>query len=386
MKHIARFFLTSIIFSWFLFINVQPVHAMEFRNSEQTVRVAEQEKVTSSLFATGTTIEIDGTVEGDLYCAGQTIIVKGVVDGDVLCAGQTIRIEGVVDGDIRVVGQTILLGGQTTRNVTVFGQTMTLGEESLVEGEVVAAGQTVSLLGDIGKGVLGGGQTVIIDGIVGEDVTLGAQTVQIGDTAGIKGTLRYESENDALIAGTASVGSVLKQPVQKHRAKQEKKPVEKPEQWPMRATGTMVGYLIVGFICILLFRNGVIRIAESMKRHTAGSFGWGIVWFAMFPAALLFLICTIIGIPIAFFYVFAFIALLVLSKLFTAIFLGREILGSLWRRQKDNWYGAVVVGVPIVVLVSYIPFAGWLISSGCIILGAGGFVRAVIHRNSSYLK
>jgi len=387
MKHIARFFFTCILMVAVLFsVSVKPAFAMEFRSSDTDVVITENELVAGSLFTSGSTVEIDGAIEGDLFCVGQTIVIKGTVGGDVICAGQTIQIDGVVDGNIRVAGQMVTIAGQATRNATILGQTLTLSEESMMVGDVIAGGQTLSFLGDIGKSIMAAGQTVMINGTVAEDAKLEGNVIQLGEAAFIGGTLTYISQKDAIIASTAEVTATEKKILPKETPKKEQKSEEKNQKWPLKAVGTIFGYLIVGFISVLLFRGGVIRITEGMKRHAGGVFGWGVVWFTMFPAALLFLICTVVGIPVAVLYVFVFVALLVLSKLFTALFIGREILTAMWRRQKDNWYGAVLVGVPVVFLLSSVPLVGWLVSVLAVLFGAGGFVRAVVNRKSSYLK
>ena len=66
--------------------------------------VEEGQKVHSSLYSSGKTIDIRGEIFGDVFCAGQTVNIDAIVQADILCAGVDVRISGKVDGDIRVAG------------------------------------------------------------------------------------------------------------------------------------------------------------------------------------------------------------------------------------------------------------------------------------------
>jgi hypothetical protein len=388
MKYLTSFFLTGIAILFLAFFAVKPVLAMEFRSSDNAVVVAEDEMVGGSLFAGGSSVQINGAVEGDLFCAGQTIIIKGSVGGDVLCAGQTVRIEGTVGGNIRTVGQTVDIDGMVSRNVMIVGQTVRVGKESVVEGEGVFGGQTVSILGDVGKSVLGGGNLVVVEGTVGEDATLAGNTVQIGAGAHIAGKLTYESDKDAVIADGAVVGEIVKQPMRKELSGMKRPEKQFPKimgftkgkPWPQNAVGPILIYLVIGALGILLFKNGISKVIDGMKEHAGASFGIGLLWLIVFPVLFILLLITIIGIPIAILYAGLFALIAIVSKLFAAVYVGKEILTSLVKNQKENWYGAVLVGVTVSWLVFSMPIIGGLTSFLAMLWGTGGLVRTVLVR------
>ena len=390
MKHLIRFSLISIAVLFLAFFSAKPVFAMEFRSSDSAVVVAEDEMVAGTLFAGGSTTQIDGAVEGDLFCAGQTIVVKGSVGGDVLCAGQTIRIEGTVGGNIRTIGQTVDIDGIVSRNVMTVGQTVTVGKESIVEGDGVFGGQTVSILGDIGKSILGGGNSVLIDGTVSGDAMLGGNTIQLGTTAHIAGKLTYESDKDAVIASGAVVGEIVKQPMpEKSSVERQKKQFPiiarfmRGKPWPLNAVGPVLTYLVIGAVGVLLFKTKIIKVVSVMKEYTKASFGVGFLWLLVFPVVFLTLLVTIIGIPIAILYALLFIIIAIVGKLCTAILIGRELVASFWNKERENWYLAVLFGVTISWLVFSMPYIGGLTSFIAIVWGMGGLVKIIFSKKQA---
>jgi len=96
-----------------------PVSAAELRGLE-SVTIESWEVVDDDLYAAGSTITIDGTVNGDLWAAGGTININGTVKGDVVVAVSTLNIDGEVGQTVRVVGATININGsgKITRNLT----------------------------------------------------------------------------------------------------------------------------------------------------------------------------------------------------------------------------------------------------------------------------
>lgn len=390
MKYLTRFFLIGIGILFLAFFAARPALAMEFRSSDSAVVVSENEMVVGTLFAGGNTVEIDGAVEGDLFCAGQTIVVKGSVGGDVLCAGQTIRIEGTVGGNVRTVGQTVDIEGVISRNVMVMGQTITLGSASSVEGDTVAAGQTVTLGGDVGKSFLGAGNLVAVEGTVGQDANMYGNVIQVGSGAHIVGKLTYASEKDISIADQAVVGEIVRQEMPKKSAVERPKkqfPIavrlmgEKP--WPQNAVGSILTYLVIGAIGVLLFKNGIVKVVDVMKENTGASFGVGFLWLIIFPVLFILLLVTIIGIPVAILYAFLFAIIAIVSKLFVAMYIGKEILTSFWKNQKENWYMAVLIGVTVSWLVFSMPYIGGLTSFLAILWGTGGLVKAVLNKRQA---
>lgn len=376
MKHFARFFLILVTFGAFFL--AQPVSAFEVRNADQ-VRVAEQDVISSSLVTGGTTIDIDGEVQGDLICAGQRITVRGMVDGDVLCIGQTIDIEGVVTGNVRVMAQTVKIQGEVQRNVTVLGQTLALSPESVIGGDVAFAVQGLDMSGSVGKSISGAAATASINGIVDGAVSLNVGTLTIGDGAHLIGAVSYTGEKEASISSNAVIEQpIVKNIVQRQTPKKsDGQGKEKMLVWPVHRFGGILSALVFGLLFVLLFPAGLRTVLTSVKEHPAKLFliGAGIV--CLVPILILMLCITIIGIPIAALVGVAFVALLLIGRVATAIFIGKELLSSFWKAKEGNMYIATCIGVPISWIAFSLPFVGWICSLAALLAGMGGIAYSL---------
>jgi cytoskeletal protein CcmA (bactofilin family) len=383
MKYFIRFFIPVLSLLFIVFLFPHPVNAMDFRSSEKSVVVAEDELIVGTLVAAGNTVDINGSVDGDVLCIGQTITIHGSVSGDIICAGQTIRIDGTVGGNVRVAGQTVDVESPVARNGILFGQTVTLGKESVVSGDVITAGQTVSVLGDIGKGVLGAGNDISIDGTIDGDARVFANAITVGQSALITGTLNYESDANAVIAEGAQVGNTVKQPMRKEFQEMKKANQPKDEnrgkKWPMNALGSMLTYIIFGCIGVLLFKEKMRMVIETMKEHTLGSVGYGLLWIMIFPALFITLFVTIIGIPVAILYAMVFAFVLWIAKLFTAMYIGKEVVQSFWKAKEMNWYLVIIIGVILTELIFFLPFVGGLTACLAMLWGTGGLIKTYFH-------
>jgi len=382
MKHSVRFILTSIGVLFFSFFLVpKQAFAMEFRNSDATVTVGSGETVVGSLFATGKTIQIDGVVDGDVYCVGQTVLVKGSVNGDVICAGQTLEVNGTVAGSIRVAGQTVTLNGYIGRNVTALGQNLSIGDTSVVIGDVVSAGQTITLGGVVRKGFLAAGETALINGTIGGDTNFMVNSLQLGDAAKVSGTLTYQSDKDAVIATSASVGTIVKKPLPKRmengKNSREKLPkmwgaMQRP--WPVSAVGSIITFFLLSVVFIFLFPGKTERVVDMVSGSPGKSFLVGLLTFIITPIIFVTLLITIIGIPLAILLMLLFALMAFVSKLFVALWVGRKIHSSFMKKKGENWYLAAAIGVTVSYLVFHLPMVGWLISIAAVFIGMGGMV------------
>ncbi len=370
----------------------QPVNAMDFRTSEKSVIIREDEMVVGTLFAAGNAIDVNGAVDGDIFCAGQTVSIRGSVSGDVICAAQSIRIDGTVGGNIRVAGQTIDIEGSAERNATVMGQSLTLGQESDIAGDALLMGQTVSMAGSIGKGLLSAGADVHLDGPVDGDARIMGESVRVGESGAVTGILTYESDAEADIASGAAIGQVIKQPMRKEvkeafGKKEEKKMQQvRGKPWPVNALGSIVMFIIIGLFGVLLSKPKMEAIADTLKAHPLASLGIGFLWYIAFPIVFLILLVTLIGIPVAVIYAMLVLFVALIAKVFVALLLGSEVLTAFWKEKKGNTVLALVIGVILAELVFHLPVVGGLTAFFSTLLGTGALVKTFIVRKKPAKK
>jgi cytoskeletal protein CcmA (bactofilin family) len=336
--------------------------------------------IPGSLFLSGSTISMQGTVHGDVYCVGQKVTISGIVDGDVLCAAQTMQIPGSVKGNVRTLGQTTDITGSIYRNFTTFSQSLFVRNTASVSGEVLFGGQTVVLDGTIAKSIDGFAQNVTIDGFVKGNIVLEASIVTVGDHAAVNGSLTYTSDKELKSSGGASIsGTIVRVPATEHKGATSQKtmPKSSTSPWPANALPSIFMYLIVGCLAVWLFPLFTKKTILMMTTDALGTGLVGAIALMVTPIAAIVIFATLIGIPAAILLGMAYVAAILVSRIFVANIVGAYVLDSFGVKQKANMLLQMLVGVPLLWFMFKAPVVGGFIGFLAVCWGLGGMIRAV---------
>lgn len=368
----------------FLFIFVFPlffplsIFAQNNLNSGESVSLGVNEVVNRDYFAAGQNITIDGTVNGDVYAAGGQINLNGLVNGDVLSAGGNINVNGTVIGNVRAVGGNININGKIGRNVSIAGGNIILNPKAEVIGSFTAAGGNFNLLGPVGKSVNIAGGQLNIENLVGGDVNAGIGQLSVAAGGRVNGDITYWSENKANINSQAKIVGMISQktpPRQLQRDYAQAGRIAKNT-----AVGTLfalklvsfLSALLIGFFLIKLFPVFTNRLAETMSQKWLLSLGLGFLILAITPVLLIFLLITLLGIPVAIAWLFFIVFSLWLVKIFIGLAIGLFIAKQL--NLKRNRYLIFFVGLLIYYLIVAIPIIGWIFALITSLVGLGALV------------
>lgn len=342
------------------------VSAFESRTGDN-ITVPSAETVDGTLFASGRNVKIEGAVAGDVICAGQEIEIAGPVSGDVICAAQNIRISGAVSGNIRAAAQNIRITGPVLRNVTAFTQRFETG--NVIEGEVFFATQDAVLSGEIKQNVKGFGNTVTVDGKIGRNAEFTVSKLVLGNNAEINGNLAYTSGAEA----ERAYGAVVLGQVTRHEPPQAEQAAQRPERnWLATLARSLAIYLVTALLLAAFFEKAVVRATNAMLANPAKTLGIGALILVGVPIISAALVLTILGIPLALIIILFFAAAIFLSRVFTAVAVGRKLTRLYWRNKQESVYAAAIIGVIVSWLAFSIPVAGGILSIVSIIWGLGG--------------
>lgn len=364
-------------------------YIIESRNS---VIIPKDRVVDTNLYTAGAIITIDGDVKGDVFCAGQAITINGKVDGDVICAGQSIEINGEVGGNVRVAGNTININNKVARNAMAFGSAISLGDKARVNWDFLTAGVSANIKGAVGGDLHGAAGNVVISGTIGKNVKmvigenmqtetrgveLGVETgpaLTITKSATINGSLNYTASDDAKVEEGAKIMGDVKRSEFKVSpgAREGKRAVI--GFW---AIASLFGALVVGLCMASIWRKQIIDITKDMQVNIAPAIGWGFVLMFVAPIAVMILLFTIIGIPLAMILLAFWFVAIYAGKILAGIFIGRNLYER-WSKQKNgSLILPMIIGVALVWIVCWIPVIGWLF---CLVMtwwGLGGLWRHI---------
>jgi hypothetical protein len=104
-----------------------------------------------------------------------------------------------------------------------------------------------------------------------------------------------------------------------------------------------------------------------------------IIMFVVPPIALI-LLFTIIGIPLALIMIAWWIIATYVTKIFTAILVGKIIIKEISKKNDTKLIWSLIIGVIICWLLFAIPFVGWIASLIAVWFGLGGLYTYVTNQ------
>jgi cytoskeletal protein CcmA (bactofilin family) len=328
------------------------------------VVIAAGEKLQDSLVATAQTVLVEGDVEGDVIAFAQRVEIRGRVTGDVVAFAQHIEMAGAVEGSVYSFAQTSHVSGEIVRNLYAAAQTVRVARAGRVLGDIIACGADVDSDGRIGRGLTAFAGSSRIAGEVGRDATFHGGRLRLESTARVGGTLTaHVGRQQDVTVVSGAVANV----------KVEKAARDEPRRW---AGGFSVLWGIISLGAALLTGWLLVRLAPGFTKGAAGSLsefwrplGLGFVLLVVTPVAIVLGALTLIGLPLALAAGAAYAALVYISKIVVAVFLGTQVLRSL---REPHPMLALLVGLLMLTAAFHVPFGiGWLAKFVAVCLGTG---------------
>lgn len=328
-----------------------------------------------TIYRAGDTVGIYDVVNGDVYCVGNKIIIDAIIDGDLICAGNDMIIGGSVNGDIRIAGNRVEIVASVGQNATVFANTIVTQADSEIEGDLTIAAKNVQIGGLVGRDVSVRANDVKLLGDIGRNVQSYHSTFTFDGDGTIGGNFKYASPNKVYIPKGAVSGEV------------QQETIEPSTKYSNSLTSTVfiASFIYIAwFISLLIAALGIAflfpksledSVYYATKQPLITLFA-GLLTVVVTPVVLLFLLLSIIGIPLGLIIGFMFGTALLLSTPFVA-----HLLGSLLLPARSHPVKALA-GAAILLLLFAIPFINIFAVMVVVILGTGMVVRVAAQRYS----
>jgi hypothetical protein len=269
-----------------------------------------------------------------------------------------------------VLGGTYTLeaGDTLSDNLVIMGGTSTISKGATVNGNITMVGGTLIVDGKVSGDIKA----------TGTNLTIGDSAVINGDVTTYAGTLNQSAE--ARITGNVTQNSNAPLQLDLPKPSTPAQPIVSnvfhPIQDALWFIFQCLALAAVAMLIALLFPKPLARLADATGTQPVLSGGIGILTLLAAPIALVFLVITLILIPVA---VLAVIAL-AFGLVFGWIGFGTE-LGILFTRLiKQDWHIAISAGLGTLVLsvvmraISYIPCIGWIFPFIAAIIGLGAVI------------
>ncbi|MGM0770594.1 MAG: hypothetical protein ACQESU_03190 [Halobacteriota archaeon] len=328
------------------------------------------------MFDAGNTVIIDEVVEDDVYFAGNTLIVSGTILGDVVATGATVDIRGNVSGDLIVAAGDVTVTGKIGDDVRVacgnFELDGQIGDDLLVASGTIYTNSTTKVGGDTtirsGDADIEGNYGGVLDISAGElifsgnvegNAILDASDLIIRPESTIKGNLEYSTSTERSIP-EGIVGQDIN--MQKRTQKEDSFDGEGVLN-VITFIGKIAYYMflfVLGIISILVFPSKTEEIVRDIQEQPFKNVAVGLLIFVGTIIGSLVLMITIIGIPIALFLLLILFIVVMIAKIYTALWIG-EITFRKIGFEYNQW-SVLSVGLFLILVLTELPYIGGIIS------------------------
>ncbi len=286
-------------------------------------------------------VEKNDTIKGEFSVIGKDLEVKGAILGNLALINGSLEIEGKVEGDVAVVmgDVEVLKGALITGDIAVVGGKLKISRGAKVEGERINLnlGPLLSPLKFLKFFVKG--------------VYTSEGEAQIG---------KGEVEEDTL---------TRKEEEEVEEEKEEKIEESFVSEFFKKITVLLLLVIIFGFLILIIkfaFPGAVQNMIKELELNFLKSLGFGLIFQLVYLPFLLFLIFTILGIPLALFIILATPLFVLYGSSSVFISLGRFILQKFKLSYRNDL-------LPVIASVVYFLVIS-LISSLILSLEIGGLL------------
>jgi cytoskeletal protein CcmA (bactofilin family) len=344
-----------------------------------------EQRFGGDLFIGGGSLTVRAPVKGDLFAAGGSIDVDTPVAGDAVMAGGRLRVGSDIGRNIYAAGGHVNVLGKVGGNARMAGGQVEITPQAEVAGNVTVTGGVVQLRGVIKGHVQAAGGQLLIDGPIAGDVIATSGRVTLGPSARIAGKLRYRSgsplEQDPaaqVAGGIEQLLPSLRNGEDKARAAQaalEAREHERRFTSPVRAW--TVGLMLLAALLLALMPGVSANVARTLRERSGRSLLAGFALLVCVPVGVLLLFITIIGIPAGLAIVAAYLALLPVAYVASAVGAGDWALQR-WQPQRGTqiaWrIGAACLALLVLARLGWVPVLGWVIAFLALLAGLGAVV------------
>jgi hypothetical protein len=375
MRYRSRTVLVVAAASFLLLGLASAASAAETAGSELVI-ISEDDVIVDDLYAAGSRVIIDGTLDGDLIAfAGEDILIRGEVTGSVYAVAPVVKVEGQVGRSLRSTGDSLEVTGTVGHDVVAAVRRVEIGETSAIGNDVVLWAWAVTAEGSIGGTLSGTMRSLDLAGSVEGDVDVTVSRLSVTDSLEVSGDLGYRSDDAADGLDQASVGGAVV------------KKTPRPPNIRVRALNLLARMLVV-----MLLTGTALLVAWGWPAQTdrAGSaaraswlkaYGWGALVIlsplilsagvglilALAPASASLPLLAIFA-PVILALLGIVLALSLVAGVPAVVMLGQLLPG------RYSVYGSIVVGSVVVGIAWLTPLIGPLVPLLALPLGMGGWI------------
>lgn len=350
--------------------------------NKQRVTLAAGEIVNRDYVAMGEVVEIAGTVNGDVYVLGGQVLVNGAINGDLIILGGKVTVNGSVKQNLRGIGGQININGGVGRNVTLMGGDVEMAKAAVVGGNVmVTAGNLTAGAPVMGNLTVGAGNVTLSNRVEG-DVLAGMGEMLVTSTGAIEGDLVYwsEKENNLTLMPEKAVAGLTEYRAVPTGWKQWQENLKRQTVAETMERGMnglrllgLAGMVLVGFVIVHLLPNWSYQVIRRMETGAGATAITGAAVVVLTPFVGVFLMMSMVGIPLALMLMVVYGMALYLAQVVFAYWLGARMLNRLGREADKTV--TLLVGMGVRYVLTTLALVGPIVMILGAVIGMGALLQ-----------
>lgn len=442
MRHRRLYTVSLLLIGLALAGIVGRVSAAEGRQGDECL-VAADETIESDIYVACNTLTVAGVVEGDLIGGAWSAAIApgGRVEGDIWLIGGQLRVEGTVADDIHFAGVDLDVtdSAQLSSNSDLAAVVLNVEVSSgaTIPGDMLVLGYQAIVRGDVGRDLHFNGSALVIEGEVDSNVwahvaggdtspsfipfpfpfSVSFQTpgLTLAEGGRIGGDLSYTGPAvgsiEGVVGGEEDFTLVLPRPDITQAAAEDEtfQPGELIVRYLSTVATDVLSLMAAGILVLAIAPAWMREPAAVVTRHTASSFGWGMILTLLAaPVSLILVLASILVlvlisvITLGGFTWMGLLLLVILNAVvigglaFVVLFLARLVISDLIGRRigrrllrtTDRWIVNLVslfIGTLVYALLTNVPlpWIGLLINAAGIFIGLGA---VALHARQLYQR
>jgi hypothetical protein len=332
-------------------------------------------------FVSGEQARITAQVSDDIFAVGRELRVEGASADHIILAGGQIDLAPADAHDIIAAGGRIRLSSGVVRDdVVAAGGEINLDRNARVGGSAVLAGGRIRVEAPVGGELMARGGRVEVDGAVTRDARISADEIVIGPQARIGGDLHVRGQRIEIAPGAVVQGRTVREVVTA----------------PQRGAAKLGALAVLGVLGVLVMLGAVAALAPRMMEGVdlrLRTRAWrplavGALILLLGPPLILALGVTVLGAPLAFVLVLAYLLAVPLAFAGVSYWIGQFIRSRAARAAAGTppgWaarVGWTMLAGLLLIIVSMIPILGGIVWLLALAAGIGALAMYVVRGQS----
>lgn len=335
--------------------------------------------------------------EGDLYIAEDEVLMTQLVNGNVYIIGNKVKITGQIAGNLFVLANEIefddayiqssayLCGNSVyfkavASDLYVCCKNLEIPNNYGVYRDIKSISNSLTLLGIVGRNADCGAQNITLEKISQAISVSSDETSEDAIKATIYGDFNYSCPIEIEIPEGSVEGNVNRSDLKINTGKKS------IASYITSAVSAIVFTLVIYGLASLFAKSSIEKCTNIVKNKFIKAYGIGIISLIAFPIVSILLMISVVGIPVAFALIMAYILMFVLATSVFSISITNIICEKF--NLKNKWLKILFVSLIslIVYIIGILPYV-WVIKSVLVfILGFGTLIMNIFFKNINFEK